>query len=240
MPCWHWSCSKVFYYLLRKQITHWYICIVNCACVFIWGYSSAQAELNEGESRCCLWPGTSPCISPSQSLLCITIVFLPFSPIAHYLYIFQEPVFSSTYSPPLSLGQKCQYIEHHSQVRTCTWHAQSSCMCWTQQLAGSSELLVIWLHQHEHDSVSATVGYVYISGMTSTYSSALECIKSFYIRLATYENHVNYCWEANGRVTWWYNKAVCALMKFFQGCCVRAPFNKLGQLQYNMGQNTQN
>ncbi|XP_069367293.1 supervillin-like isoform X4 [Paralichthys olivaceus] len=26
-----------------------------------------------------------------------------------------EPVFSSTYSPPISLGHKCQYIEHHSQ-----------------------------------------------------------------------------------------------------------------------------
>ncbi|KAG7526290.1 supervillin-like isoform X12 [Solea senegalensis] len=26
-----------------------------------------------------------------------------------------EPVFSSTYSPPISLGQKCQYIDHHSQ-----------------------------------------------------------------------------------------------------------------------------
>ncbi|XP_060901389.1 supervillin-like isoform X6 [Labrus mixtus] len=26
-----------------------------------------------------------------------------------------EPVFSSTYSPPIPLGQKCQYIEHHSQ-----------------------------------------------------------------------------------------------------------------------------
>ncbi|XP_026168922.1 supervillin isoform X4 [Mastacembelus armatus] len=26
-----------------------------------------------------------------------------------------EPVFSSTFSPPISLGQKCQYIEHHSQ-----------------------------------------------------------------------------------------------------------------------------
>lgn len=28
----------------------------------------------------------------------------------------QEPVFSSTYSPPVSLGQKCQYIDHHIQV----------------------------------------------------------------------------------------------------------------------------
>ncbi|XP_068604471.1 supervillin-like [Brachionichthys hirsutus] len=27
-----------------------------------------------------------------------------------------EPVFSSTYSPPISLGQKCQYIDHHSQT----------------------------------------------------------------------------------------------------------------------------
>uniref|UniRef100_A0A671ULX4 Supervillin n=1 Tax=Sparus aurata TaxID=8175 RepID=A0A671ULX4_SPAAU len=27
----------------------------------------------------------------------------------------KEPVFSSTYSPPISLGQKCQYIDHHSQ-----------------------------------------------------------------------------------------------------------------------------
>ncbi|XP_019203590.1 supervillin isoform X13 [Oreochromis niloticus] len=26
-----------------------------------------------------------------------------------------EPVFSSTFSPPISLGQKCQYIDHHSQ-----------------------------------------------------------------------------------------------------------------------------
>ncbi|KAM4556026.1 supervillin isoform 7-T7 [Fundulus diaphanus] len=26
-----------------------------------------------------------------------------------------EPVFSSTYSPPISLGQKCQYIDHHGQ-----------------------------------------------------------------------------------------------------------------------------
>ncbi|XP_068196002.1 supervillin isoform X2 [Antennarius striatus] len=26
-----------------------------------------------------------------------------------------EPVFSSTYSPPISLGQKCQYIDHHCQ-----------------------------------------------------------------------------------------------------------------------------
>ncbi|XP_075875729.1 supervillin-like isoform X2 [Nelusetta ayraudi] len=26
-----------------------------------------------------------------------------------------EPVFSSTYSPPISLGQKCQYTDHHSQ-----------------------------------------------------------------------------------------------------------------------------
>lgn len=30
----------------------------------------------------------------------------------------QEPVFSSTYSPPISLGQKCQYTDHHTQVRT--------------------------------------------------------------------------------------------------------------------------
>lgn len=30
----------------------------------------------------------------------------------------QGPVFSSTYSPPISLGQKCQYTDHHSQVRT--------------------------------------------------------------------------------------------------------------------------
>uniref|UniRef100_A0A665XE07 Supervillin n=1 Tax=Echeneis naucrates TaxID=173247 RepID=A0A665XE07_ECHNA len=30
----------------------------------------------------------------------------------------KEPVFSSTFSPPISLGQKCQYIDHHSQVRT--------------------------------------------------------------------------------------------------------------------------
>uniref|UniRef100_A0A8C5E2W3 HP domain-containing protein n=1 Tax=Gouania willdenowi TaxID=441366 RepID=A0A8C5E2W3_GOUWI len=30
----------------------------------------------------------------------------------------KEPVFSSTFSPSISLGQKCQYIEHHSQVRT--------------------------------------------------------------------------------------------------------------------------
>ncbi|XP_040910366.1 supervillin isoform X2 [Toxotes jaculatrix] len=27
-----------------------------------------------------------------------------------------EPVFSSTFSPPISLGQKCQYIDHHSQM----------------------------------------------------------------------------------------------------------------------------
>ncbi|GAA6227883.1 supervillin-like isoform X1 [Lates japonicus] len=27
-----------------------------------------------------------------------------------------EPVFSSTFSPPISLGQKCQYIDHHSQT----------------------------------------------------------------------------------------------------------------------------
>ncbi|KAM9720301.1 supervillin isoform 3-T3 [Menidia menidia] len=27
----------------------------------------------------------------------------------------KEPVFSSTFSPPISLGQKCQYIDHHSQ-----------------------------------------------------------------------------------------------------------------------------
>ncbi|XP_034038674.1 supervillin-like isoform X2 [Thalassophryne amazonica] len=27
-----------------------------------------------------------------------------------------EPVFSSTFSPPISLGQKCQYVEHHSQM----------------------------------------------------------------------------------------------------------------------------
>ncbi|XP_024135260.1 supervillin isoform X4 [Oryzias melastigma] len=26
-----------------------------------------------------------------------------------------EPVFSSTFSPPISLGQKCQYIDHHAQ-----------------------------------------------------------------------------------------------------------------------------
>ncbi|XP_076003649.1 supervillin-like [Genypterus blacodes] len=26
-----------------------------------------------------------------------------------------EPVFSSTFSPPISLGQKCQYVDHHSQ-----------------------------------------------------------------------------------------------------------------------------
>ncbi|XP_035994497.1 supervillin isoform X5 [Fundulus heteroclitus] len=26
-----------------------------------------------------------------------------------------EPVFSSTYSPPISLGQKCQYVDHHGQ-----------------------------------------------------------------------------------------------------------------------------
>uniref|UniRef100_A0A672Z0G0 Supervillin n=1 Tax=Sphaeramia orbicularis TaxID=375764 RepID=A0A672Z0G0_9TELE len=30
----------------------------------------------------------------------------------------KEPVFSSTFSPTISLGQKCQYIDHHSQVRT--------------------------------------------------------------------------------------------------------------------------
>uniref|UniRef100_A0A8C9YUM2 Supervillin n=1 Tax=Sander lucioperca TaxID=283035 RepID=A0A8C9YUM2_SANLU len=34
----------------------------------------------------------------------------------------KEPVFSSTFSPTISLGQKCQYIDHHSKVRTCTWH----------------------------------------------------------------------------------------------------------------------
>ncbi|XP_061551000.1 supervillin-like isoform X12 [Phycodurus eques] len=28
-----------------------------------------------------------------------------------------EPVFSSTFSPPFSLGQKCQYIDHHAQVQ---------------------------------------------------------------------------------------------------------------------------
>ncbi|XP_054870133.1 supervillin-like isoform X5 [Amphiprion ocellaris] len=28
----------------------------------------------------------------------------------------KEPVFSSTFSPTISLGQKCQYIEHHSQT----------------------------------------------------------------------------------------------------------------------------
>uniref|UniRef100_A0A4W6C2S3 Supervillin n=1 Tax=Lates calcarifer TaxID=8187 RepID=A0A4W6C2S3_LATCA len=30
--------------------------------------------------------------------------------------LFVEPVFSSTFSPPISLGQKCQYIDHHSQT----------------------------------------------------------------------------------------------------------------------------
>lgn len=28
----------------------------------------------------------------------------------------QEPVFSSTFSPPVSLGQKCQYVDHYIQV----------------------------------------------------------------------------------------------------------------------------
>ncbi|XP_061695454.1 supervillin-like isoform X2 [Syngnathoides biaculeatus] len=28
-----------------------------------------------------------------------------------------EPVFSSTFSPPFSLGQKCQYVDHHAQVQ---------------------------------------------------------------------------------------------------------------------------
>ncbi|KAG7236619.1 hypothetical protein INR49_000743 [Caranx melampygus] len=45
--------------------------------------------------------------------------FLPPFPVVHlsiHLYILlQEPVFSSTFSPPISLGQKCQYIDHHSQ-----------------------------------------------------------------------------------------------------------------------------
>ncbi|XP_051944209.1 supervillin-like isoform X8 [Hippocampus zosterae] len=31
-----------------------------------------------------------------------------------------EPVFSSTFSPPFSLGQKCQYIEHHAQAQPAT------------------------------------------------------------------------------------------------------------------------
>ncbi|XP_057713373.1 supervillin-like isoform X2 [Corythoichthys intestinalis] len=29
-----------------------------------------------------------------------------------------EPVFSSTFSPPFSLGQKCQYIDHHAQAQS--------------------------------------------------------------------------------------------------------------------------
>uniref|UniRef100_A0AAQ5ZXN8 HP domain-containing protein n=1 Tax=Amphiprion ocellaris TaxID=80972 RepID=A0AAQ5ZXN8_AMPOC len=42
----------------------------------------------------------------------------------------KEPVFSSTFSPTISLGQKCQYIEHHSQVRTCIKHAPMGSMYW--------------------------------------------------------------------------------------------------------------
>lgn len=70
------------------------------------------------------------------------VVFHPhahrfFPPISSFLFSFlsllhpplhpQEPVFSSTFSPPISLGQKCQYIDHHTQVRTWTWHARMRC-----------------------------------------------------------------------------------------------------------------
>lgn len=51
----------------------------------------------------------------------------------------QEPVFSSTYSPPISLGQKCQYTDHHSQVRT-RWasRAQASYFSAPFKVAGVS------------------------------------------------------------------------------------------------------
>lgn len=54
----------------------------------------------------------------------------------------QEPVFSSTYSPPISLGQKCQYTDHHSQVRT-RWasRAQASYFSAPFKVAGVSRCM---------------------------------------------------------------------------------------------------
>ncbi|XP_019124964.2 supervillin-like isoform X4 [Larimichthys crocea] len=40
------------------------------------------------------------------------VVVQDYSAVSEQLW---EPVFSSTFSPPISLGQKCQYIDHHSQ-----------------------------------------------------------------------------------------------------------------------------
>ncbi|KAJ4936864.1 hypothetical protein JOQ06_001450 [Pogonophryne albipinna] len=41
------------------------------------------------------------------------VVVQEYSAVSEQLW---EPVFSSTFSPTISLGQKCQYIDHHSQV----------------------------------------------------------------------------------------------------------------------------
>ncbi|XP_077413137.1 supervillin isoform X2 [Vanacampus margaritifer] len=39
-----------------------------------------------------------------------------------------EPVFSSTFSPPFSLGQKCQYIDHHAQPQSARKEAREAQM----------------------------------------------------------------------------------------------------------------
>lgn len=79
------------------------------------------------------FPAFSLCI-PSSFIRMLIGFFLPFPPfffpflsLLHPPLHPQEPVFSSTFSPPISLGQKCQYIDHHSQVRTWTWHARMRC-----------------------------------------------------------------------------------------------------------------
>lgn len=125
----------------------------------------------------------------------------------------QEPVFSSTFSPPISLGQKCQYIDHHSQVRTRI--ERSNPKHWGSfHLPVGWELLVFWLHEHNsawscHFHCWNRVDYTAQLGHSL---STLECIKSFYMCLVWCSCYMNNCsWEKWG-VTWSYSEAVWEMM----------------------------
>lgn len=71
--------------------------------------------------------------------------FFPFPPSSSLSLILpplhpQEPVFSSTFSPTFSLGQKCQYIEHHAQVSRA---AALICLAWVSNLFFSNDFFIL-------------------------------------------------------------------------------------------------
>lgn len=113
--------------------------------------------------------------------------FLPFPPLLSFLSLFhpplhpQEPVFSSTFSPTISLGQKCQYIDHHSQVRTCTWHARMHAL---------ESYISAWFAA---TGVKGAVEFYMVPTAWVRLWNKVKQIKSFYICLVWYCDYVNNC-----------------------------------------------